>query len=127
MAYNVPQSLIVIKTVNVDLKTTGSTLLFTPTANFVITNLYFIGTTIVGSPNLVHASFGTNAATYNNFISDSTAFPTTQGYVYGEVLGGSLSQVPYIIASTGFYINVTIADTVGTTNSQRVDVLGYYI
>ena len=117
---------VVMKSSNIDFKTTGATLLFTPSADFVITAIYGIGVTIVGSPSGLSVNFGTNAASYDNFKSGSSTFPTTQGYVYGDVLGGSLSQVPYITSGTGFYINVATADTGSTTNTQRIDVLGYY-
>lgn len=119
---------VVIKTSNVDLLTLGATLLFTPTANFVITAINMYGVTITGSTASPQANFGWTASTYNDFITAWQTFAPFQGHYSGQSLGVSLIDVvPYIPASTPFYINVTTVDVTATANTQRVDIMGYYL
>lgn len=109
----------------IDFKSAGATPIFTPTGDFVVTGVTFIGIDVTGAVHGANVNLGSNSPTYNSFVSGlHTSVPATGKYQFFSIGGTVVTIVP---AGTPFEINVTNPDTGATTNSQRVDISGYYI
>ncbi len=127
MAYNITKQLVVIPGPTVNLKSTGNTIIFTPLSKFAVVQISCFGVSVTGVIGAPVASFGWTAATYNDLTSGFTSFPTATDHTNGSEIASTIGETPVIPASTAFRINVTAADATATTNSQRIDILGYYI
>lgn len=69
------------------------------------------------------ASVGTNSATYNNILASKTFDPFTTNQLDCVQCSGLLSSVA---PNTDIRINITTGAT-GTSETMRVDIIGYYI
>lgn len=127
MAYNTPKEIVVISSTNINLKATGNTIIFTPLSKFAVVQISCFGVSVTGVIGAPVASFGWTAAAYNDLTSGFTSFPTASDHVNGTEIATTVGEIPVIPAATSFRINVTAADATATTNSQRIDILGYYI
>jgi hypothetical protein len=115
------QNPLVITSTPIDLKTTGSTLIFTATSNFIINYVSIYSSTLVGTPDFVGGSLGTNGPDYNNYSAVAPTF-TAQGEFYTYTL-----NFYSLTAGSDFYLNVTTADTMSTTDLAIVYVQGFYV
>jgi hypothetical protein len=118
-------SIVMIKTVAVDLNTTGATELFTPLKDLYITGIGCLGDN-VDFMSGVQADLGTNSPAYNNVIQGFQGFVTVTGDFGMSLNGGTLSPVKIIAGGTPVFVNVTVADT-GTVDTQTIYVQGFYV
>lgn len=118
---------VVIKGVNVNLKNLGATTLFTTTAPFVVLDIIAYGVSLSGVIGSPIASAGWTAASYDDVSTTVSNFATTQGNVYPRNFVNFRPQYPAIPTATAFRLNVTTVDATATTNTQRIDVRGYYL
>ena len=106
-----------------DGKTTGSTLIFTPTSRFTPLMVTFEATAITALISVSSCSIGSNGASYNDILAIS---PLTGVIVVNNVLSFPLSALSNSIAAgTGIYINVTTG-AVGTTYTIKSTLTGFY-
>lgn len=108
---------------DIDLKTVGNTLVFTPSADFVVVSITPYAKTLAGTIGTPIVNIGNNGATYDNIISGIT-LSTTQGNVYPYF---NNADTPVMVASSGIYVRVATADATATTNTQNFAISGYYI
>lgn len=107
----------------IDGKTTGSTLIFTPTARFTPLSITFEATTVDALISVSSASVGTNGASYNNVLPISA--------LTGAILTNMMLTLPLSVAittvasGTGIYVNVTTG-AVGTTYTLKCTIMGFY-
>ena len=127
MAFSSPYSVILIKSSLIDLKSTGNTVIFTPTKVFVVTDIFSYGSSLSGTIGSPLANFGWTATDYSDLTSGYSTFASITGNINGSSLGSLLVDIPTIPASQSFRINVATADATATTNSQIIYVQGYYI
>jgi len=120
---------VVIKGPNVNLLVAGATTIFTPTSQFVITSITQYAVNVTGVIFTAAASFGWTPATYNDYASAVPFFLTTTGTYASLSAESGLGTNDHLVlpASTPFVINVTGPDSTATTNTQRVDIIGYYL
>ena len=118
---------IIIKSGNIDLLATGDTTLFTTTAPFVLVDIIPYGVSLTGVIGAPLANFGWTGASYDDIANGFGNFATTQGNVAPNNFGLFNPQYPVIPTATAFKINVTSADATATINTQRIDVMGYYL
>jgi len=107
----------------VDGKTTGATLIFTPTSKFTSTQVTVELTTVSGFISAASFSVGSNGASYNNILAITalTGLSTVNNYINVPIV--SLSST--ISAGTGIYVNVTTGAT-ATTYIIKVSITGFY-
>lgn len=127
MAYNTPKEIVVLSSTTIDLKATGNTIIFTPNTKFVVTAINAYGVSLTGIIGAPVASFGWTAAAYNDLMAGFTSFATVTNNINGIDIQSTTGETQPIPAATAFRINVTSADATATTNSQRIDILGYYL
>lgn len=124
MAYNVPKQIVVLSSSNINLKATGNTIIFTPATAFVVTAIIAYGVSLTGSISVPIANIGFTGPNYDDIVSGFTNFSNATGFLYE---GNALGIIPFVPAGTALRINVTTADATATTNTQRIDILGYYL
>jgi hypothetical protein len=127
MAYNTPKELVIISSTTINLKATGNTIIFTPNTKFVVTAINAYGVNLSGTIGVPAANFGWTAAAYSDLTAGFITFATVTNNVTGVDIQTTLGETQPIPAATAFRINVTAADATATTNSQRIDILGYYL
>lgn len=115
--------LIVVKEPTVDMTVLGSTLLFTPAMNFIMTGVYANGINLSGVISAPSVNIGFTAPNYDDFASATPSSVLANGQSL-LISNGNQIQVP---ASTGIYIKVIVADATATSNTQRIDITGYYL
>jgi hypothetical protein len=108
---------------NVDLKSTGTTDIYTvPTGyRFITTDVYYEGIDMSGITNLGTSNIGSNATSYNNIIS---TYSYLIGFTNGEMRSLGPSDAAIISAGSVIKINVTVGAT-ATTCTVKVHLLGY--
>lgn len=113
----------------INMLNTGTTTIFTPTAAFIVTGVTFVGINITGTVTGATVSIGTNATDFNDIIlSQTLSQPDTTGFYINQTSGSSgPGQQPIVSAGTPIVINITLGDATATTNTQRVDLIGYYV
>lgn len=116
---------IAIRSTLIDMTQLGTTVLFTPEADFVVTGFTAFAQTITGTAGSPVANFGWTNPLYNDTLTGYTTFSAIQGNYNNLALSGS--NVPFVPAGVPFQINITTADVVATANVQRIDILGYYL
>lgn len=118
-----------IRTVNVDMLVGGATLLFTPTTDFIVTAIIAIGIDVTGTIGVPQCSYGSNPTTYDDLVAITGAFSqATNRYTeISAAIGFSAFDHPILIGTNGFFINVVTPDATATTNTQRIDIIGYYL
>jgi len=127
MAYNVPNEIVVISSTIINLLATGNTIIFTANTPFVVTQINTYGVNLSGVIGSPVANFGWTAAAYSDLTSGFNQFASATNNVNGLAVQGSIGETQPVPTATAFRINVTIADATATTNSQRIDILGYYL
>ena len=118
---------VVMKSVNIDLKATGDTILFTTTAPFVVLEIVAYGLNLSGVIAGAIANYGWTAAAYSDLVSNSTVFATATGNANTLTLSSISTENPVIPTATAFRINVTTADATATDNTQVICVTGFYL
>lgn len=120
-------AMLIMKSANINFKVTGATTIFTPVSDFVVIGVTAYAVTLTGAIAGVTANLGWTAAAYDNIISGYTAFPTNASgdFINNMTLTGS--EVSTVPAGTPFKINITSADGTATVNTQRIDIIGYYL
>lgn len=126
MAYNTPKEIVVISSTNIDLKSTGNTVIFTPHTKFAVIQINAFGVNLTGTIGAPSANFGWTAAAYSDLTSGFASFPLVTNNINGIGIP-SIGEIPAIPAATAFRINITAADATATNNTQRIDILGYYL
>lgn len=121
--------IVVIRTSNIDLTTMGATLLFTPTSEFLITDINFYGVSLTGTITGAGVDFGWTGPTYSDFDTNKPILLQLTGTYANFTANAGLGVNQHLVipASTGFYINVTTADPTAITNTQRIDIIGYFL
>jgi hypothetical protein len=123
MAYNSPAQVSYEIKRSIDGKTTGSTLLFTPAANFTPLMINFEVTSTTGFVTVSSCSIGTNGASYNNILPISAL---TGAIAASNILNFSLlSLISKVASGTGIYVNVTTG-AVATTYVLKITLVGFY-
>lgn len=107
----------------IDGKTTGATLIFTPTSRFTPLIVSTELTTVSGFVSVSSLSFGSNGASYNNILAISAM---TLVVAANNVLNFPVSALATSVAAgTGIFVNVTSA-AVATTYTIKVSITGFY-
>lgn len=118
-----------ISKTGIDLKTTGAVTIFTTengTQRFVPTAIIVEITAAVSITVGATISAGITAASYNDIMAATVLTGVTavnNMLAFPALASAVVTSVP---ANTAFKINVTVAAT-GTSQSARVDVIGYYV
>lgn len=116
-----------IRTETVDMKSTGVTPLFTPTADFIVLSISFVGVDITGTIGLPTMNFGWTASSYNDLANGNTSnVSATDRYCIINAAFGVVDS-PILPSGSTLNVNVTSADATATTNTQRIDIIGYYV
>lgn len=122
MTYQLPLNDIQrIKIENIDLKTSGPVLLFTPKKLFVLLRTIILSTTLDGTPDGPMSSLGTNSPDYNDLEPAIGPGFIVQNNFY------QYSQNFSIAVSDPIYFNIGTADTGSTTNLASIYLLGFYV
>lgn len=116
----------VIRGTAIDMTATGDTTLFTPATAFVVTQIILYAITITGTETYPILNIGTNSTAYNNLLSAYTT-QNAATHAYTEIFAPFQNSFTVIPASTALKVNVTTADTTASVNSQRFDIVGYYV
>jgi len=116
--------IVVIKGPTIDITQAGTTVLFTPSADFFVTAINTYAVTIDNITNPAAVNIGWTAANYDDLISGFASFSNIQGHY--SVNNSVNSDVPYLPASTSLIMNVNNPAT-ATTDLQRIDIIGYYL
>lgn len=107
----------------IDFKSTGTTSIFTTTADFLVMNYYILAENIVGTTDPVTYNLGWTASAYDDFVS---AIPSNVATT--DVFTKNATVIkPLVPSGQTFTINVTTADGSSTTNEVRVIVQGFYV
>jgi len=113
----------------VDGLVTGTTTIFTPPSDFIITQVIFQVINIVGVPNVSFfaASMGTNNPTYDNIFTSLTDGPSDGiNFLNYDNIPTSSTSNGFIPASSPITMNVTSPVHDATVYTFRVYVLGFY-
>lgn len=102
---------------------TGSSLIGTPTKDFVVFQINETLNNVSSLVSLQTRSIGSNASSYNNLVTSSLV---TNLAVVKDINSPSLSTSKgFVSGGTGIYYNVTIGSVASNCNVQ-VDIIGYY-
>lgn len=119
---------VVIKGPIVDLLTLGNTNIFAFPAQFVLTGIIFIATSVTGVPNSDYqVNFGWTAPNYNDIAAPFTqGGPGVLNYEAGVFLPATINNFSTIPASQTVVARVVSIDTGAAVYMVRVDLMGYY-
>ena len=109
---------------SVDFKTTGATLLYTPSSDFIVLSVVVIYDSIDALTVGGAYTFGTNAASYDNLFSVNS-FNTSATSSSTEEAPPS-TPTPIVPSGTGIYINISAGAT-ATTATGRISFTGYLL
>lgn len=115
----------VIRTTAVDMTSVASYTLFTPATAFVITQIVAYAVTLTGTITEAVFNIGWTSSAFNDVLATVSSTNALTGEVNKLIPNNSLFKV--VPASTALKINVTTADTTASVDSQRFDIIGYYV
>jgi len=123
-----PDALKKLGSVNVDMLSTGQTLLYTvPTGKKLLAYKVMSRCTASDTPGFSsNGSIGSNAPNYDNLLFGFFTIPTTVDNFASQGDLGSGGIVPALGAGTQIYVNITTGDG-GTDLDVQFDLLGYLV
>lgn len=110
----------------VDMKSTGVTLLYTTPADkgdFIITEIVAIPNNVTGTGTQPIINLGTNSATYDDILNGQTLAMVNNNKSESLLGTGEFLIIP---ASTDIYVNVTTAATGYTTFDAEIYIRGFF-
>lgn len=109
----------------IDAKTTGPATIFTPAANYIITNISFMLTAVSGLISLSTMSVGITASSYIDILA-ATAVVGLVSVNQVTTPITPISLTGYVSANTTVFSNISVA-AVGTTVNIKVIINGYFL
>lgn len=120
-------SLQVIRGPIVDLKTTGTTDIYTFPDDFVVCGVKYTITSLTGVANGdAQVNIGFNAPAYDNIIPAEAGLPQFLNFVSGQIIYNGAGAFTTLLGGQLVKINVTSVETGATAMTMRVDIIGYY-
>lgn len=125
MTYLIPKTPQLFQGPAIDFKATGVYTIFQPTSTFIITGITFTAVDVTGGVTGFSSNLGTNLPDFDNYVAGFGSSVTANGKYQFSSLGGTVNNI--IGGGNDLKINVTSPDSGATTNTQRIDILGYYL
>jgi hypothetical protein len=125
MSYKAPKTIEIINSPLIDLKVAGLTTVFTPNAPFLIAQIFFYSTSVVGIVSSAICNAGWTSSNYDDFLSSFSIQDNATGEFISGINNGAV--YPTIPAGQAFKINVTTPETTATTSEGYFIIQGTYL
>lgn len=125
MTYLIPKTPQIFQGPTIDFKTIGTYTIFQPTSTFIITGITFTAVDVTGGVTGFSTNLGTNSPDFDNYVAGLGSSVTVNGKYQFYSLGGTVNNI--VDSGNDLKIKVTSPDSGATTNTQRIDISGYYL
>lgn len=125
MTYLIPKTPQIFQGPTIDFKIIGAYTIFQPTSTFIITGITFSAVDVTGAVAGFSTNLGTNSPDFDNYVAGLGSSVTANGKYQFYSLGGTVNNI--VEGGSDLKIKVTSPDSGATANTQRIDILGYYL